>query len=275
MTYKDFIETIIKQRGQWNIPEGIYYEAHHILPKCLGGLPKGNIHKLKHKNIIWLLPEEHFIAHKLLALENPKNVKLVRAWFRMSWIENKEITPEEYSLLRSSMKHSEEDKIKMRKHHKGQVWNKGLTKETDVRLTHKLSEESKKKISISLSGKSKTELHKLHMRHKRGPIKSEEIRYKMGNSTRDTTWYTNGTINIRSKECPDGFYKGRTIDASKQILAMRQTRSKKVLCIETNIIYYSAQEAERQTGDKHILDVCHNKRSPKKNKYHWKEIINE
>ena len=35
--YKEFIENIIATRGQWNIPQGEYFEAHHIVPKCLGG----------------------------------------------------------------------------------------------------------------------------------------------------------------------------------------------------------------------------------------------
>ena len=79
MTYGEFINKIIKTRGQWNISEGEYYESHHILPKCLGGLPKNNPKKLKHKNLIWLYPEEHCIAHKLLLEKYPGNAKLIYA----------------------------------------------------------------------------------------------------------------------------------------------------------------------------------------------------
>ena len=52
MTYNEFIQNIINTRGQWNIPANIYYEAHHIIPRCLGGLPNGCVHKSKHPNII-------------------------------------------------------------------------------------------------------------------------------------------------------------------------------------------------------------------------------
>lgn len=41
--YDKFIQNIIDTRGQWskeikNMKRG--YARHHILPKCLGGLPK-------------------------------------------------------------------------------------------------------------------------------------------------------------------------------------------------------------------------------------------
>ena len=37
MTYKEFIEDILNNRGRFNIPNGEYKERHHIIPKCLGG----------------------------------------------------------------------------------------------------------------------------------------------------------------------------------------------------------------------------------------------
>lgn len=100
MTYNEFIQNIIKTRGQWNV-DG-YYEIHHIKPKCLGGLPKKPAKTSKHQNIIWLTGKEHFIAHKLLAKENPKNVKLTAAFLRMCHSKNcnYEITAEEYEEAR-------------------------------------------------------------------------------------------------------------------------------------------------------------------------------
>ena len=55
---------------------------------------------------------------------------------------------------------------------------------------------------------------------------------------------------------------------------------KKVRCIETNIIYYSCQEAARNTGSgnikqaTHIADVCQKKRN-KCNGYSWEWVIEE
>jgi hypothetical protein len=99
MTYTEFIQGIITTRGQWNIAEGDYYEVHHIVPKCLGGLPKRANKTTHNSNIIWLYPQEHFIAHKLLAEENSTNVKLTCAFIRMCYSKNADyaITAEEYA----------------------------------------------------------------------------------------------------------------------------------------------------------------------------------
>ena len=72
MTYIEFINDILKTRGRFNCGDE-YCERHHILPKCMGG---GN----ERDNLIDLYAREHFIAHKLLALENPDNIKLQLAY---------------------------------------------------------------------------------------------------------------------------------------------------------------------------------------------------
>ena len=83
ITYNEFITTIINTRGQWNIADGVYYEAHHIIPKCLGGTGKS---RARDKNIIWLLPAEHLIAHYLLWKENKANVALAHAFSCMIYL---------------------------------------------------------------------------------------------------------------------------------------------------------------------------------------------
>jgi hypothetical protein len=45
-------------------PRFVYYEAHHIIPKCFGGAGKSRNHK--HPNIVLLTAREHFLAHFLL-----------------------------------------------------------------------------------------------------------------------------------------------------------------------------------------------------------------
>lgn len=108
MTYNEFIENIINTRGQWNISEEVYFEMHHITPKCLGGRGDykngGFKRKSTHENCIWLYPREHFIAHKLLAEENPTIQSLVSAYWNMCTLNkehsNTEITPEEYEEAR-------------------------------------------------------------------------------------------------------------------------------------------------------------------------------
>lgn len=102
MTYAEFINSIIEKRGKWGL-NGEYWEGHHIVPKCLGG--KGNS-RCKHSNIIRLYPQEHYLAHKLLAEENPNNSKILRAWSCISHVWNEKrltnifITAEEYAEMK-------------------------------------------------------------------------------------------------------------------------------------------------------------------------------
>jgi hypothetical protein len=49
--------------------QGEYFEAHHIIPKCMGGQGKATGYKnLIHPNIVVLTAREHYIAHALLFL---------------------------------------------------------------------------------------------------------------------------------------------------------------------------------------------------------------
>lgn len=95
MTYDEFIGQIIKTRGKNGIRKPDYYEIHHIKPKCLGGDDSLS-------NKIRLTAKEHYEAHRLLALENPKNEKLIYAWwcFVNGWNsetqERYAVTAEEY-----------------------------------------------------------------------------------------------------------------------------------------------------------------------------------
>lgn len=70
-TYNEFIQKILSTRGRFAIKEG-YKERHHIIPKCMGG-------SNAEENLIDLTGQEHFIAHKLLYLENPQNLALASA----------------------------------------------------------------------------------------------------------------------------------------------------------------------------------------------------
>ena len=80
MTYIEFINNILHTRGRFACGEE-YHERHHIVPRCMGG---GN----NEENLIDLFAREHFVAHKLLALENPNNKKLQLAYVCMSFVKN-------------------------------------------------------------------------------------------------------------------------------------------------------------------------------------------
>ena len=97
MTYQEFINNILQTRGRFNCGNE-YHEKHHICPKCMGGLNDED-------NLIDLFAREHFEAHRLLALENPNNDKLVYAWWNMcqcpgSAQKRQIVTSEEYEEAR-------------------------------------------------------------------------------------------------------------------------------------------------------------------------------
>lgn len=78
--YNHLIEKARAENRQYN--KDVYYEAHHIIPKCMGG--EGQTKDLNHPNIILLTAKEHYIAHRLLFLIHPTNNKLFYALWMMS-----------------------------------------------------------------------------------------------------------------------------------------------------------------------------------------------
>lgn len=96
MTYCEFIENILSVRGRNGCGEE-YHEVHHITPKCLGGSNDKD-------NLIDLFAEEHFIAHKLLAFENPDNDALQRAFSAMAHVRKGgriyDVSEEDYAYIK-------------------------------------------------------------------------------------------------------------------------------------------------------------------------------
>ena len=122
ITYKEFIDNILEIRGRFACGKE-YHETHHILPRCCGGTDDKD-------NLIDLFAREHFEAHRLLALENPDEMKLIFAWNRMCNSKNADyqITAQEYEEVRkihgenmskflSGKPKSEEHKQHMRENH--------------------------------------------------------------------------------------------------------------------------------------------------------------
>ena len=98
MTYDKFIQNILNTRGRFACLDG-YHERHHIIPKCMNGSNSQD-------NLIDLYAREHFIAHKLLAEENPQNYQLKYAYWNMCQCTGRDgqdkyiPTPEEYEEAR-------------------------------------------------------------------------------------------------------------------------------------------------------------------------------
>lgn len=85
MNYQRIYDQIVDraQKEGRNKGEEIYYESHHIVPKCLGGTNKK-------ENLILLTGREHFLVHWILVRIYPNNSKLAFAFWAMCNQKNKE-----------------------------------------------------------------------------------------------------------------------------------------------------------------------------------------
>ncbi len=75
MNYVRIYDAII-DRGKTRIISG-YKESHHVIPKCMGGTNDAS-------NLVFLTPEEHYVAHQLLVKIFPNNRKLIYAAILMT-----------------------------------------------------------------------------------------------------------------------------------------------------------------------------------------------
>lgn len=262
--YDKFIQNIIETRGQWNIPEGEYFETHHILPECLGGLPPKPVTGKKHDNLIWLYPREHFIAHKLLAEENPENNLLVSSYWRMASQTTAKgvliLTPEEYeeakllwaknmSLLFTGRQLSEETKRKISESEKGKI----------------VSEETKAKLSKAKKGKKNVLLTGRKVEYKERPTMKGRVPWNKGlsknNDDRVAKYCTSSGETRKNKKLSESHIKN-SADGHK----------KPVICIETGKIFNWAADAVEQMNLKinpHAINSCCRGTTSTAGGYHW------
>lgn len=123
MTYDEFINNILDTRGRFNC-DG-YKERHHIVPKCMGGTNDED-------NLIDLYAQEHFVAHKMLAMEHNNNYKAVYAFWRMCQTRSKN---------NASIDVSPDDYAEARKLHAQAMSNREISEETRRKLSENVSGE--------------------------------------------------------------------------------------------------------------------------------------
>ena len=78
MNYQKVYDSIIDRAKQEKRRKnrGTYYEAHHIIPKCLNGNNEPT-------NLVLLTAREHFICHWLLSRIHPDNPLVVLGFWKM------------------------------------------------------------------------------------------------------------------------------------------------------------------------------------------------
>lgn len=240
MNYKKIYTSLI-ERGQARLLEG-YQEKHHIIPRCIGGTDHSD-------NLVYLTPEEHYLAHQLLVKIYPKEYKLVYA-ARMMTIEaptqkrtnNKMYgwLKKQYDVLNRGKKVSKETKKKLSDANKGKSWEEvhGVQKANELKERHAKRLRGKKrskiigqKISAAKKGKPSPRKGKtLPPEHakkisdaKKGHKPTAETRKKISESNKGQipwnkgkkdqfAWFTNGITEsyLRIEESPAEWHRGRS-----------------------------------------------------------------
>lgn len=249
-TYEEFINSILETRGRFNCGEE-YHERHHILPKCIGG---GD----EEENLIDLFAREHFDAHRLLALENPDNEKLIYAWHMMSVMSKNEkrkyeITAEEYEEARianakmlSARMSGENNPM----YGKSAMYGKHHTEETKQKLSE--SKKGERNPMYGMSGEKAPSYGKKwseEMRMKFLAANSGEKHFMYGKNHSEET-------KRKMREFRLGF---RQSEETKEKIRASRKDKKPVICITTGIIYQSISEASKETGiSKQSISQCCN-----------------
>ncbi len=189
ITYKEFIQNILDTRGRFECGDE-YHERHHITPRCMGGEDED-------ENLIDLFAKEHFIAHKLLAEENPDNDKLVYAWGLMAFAKSEtqcryELSPEEYEEIKIALSDARKGRYAgeqnpmygVRRYgsdnpNYGNHYSEDARKKIS-RAASNRSEETRKKISETMKEKYSNQPNPMY-----GRTHSDESRKKMSESAKE------------------------------------------------------------------------------------------
>jgi hypothetical protein len=157
MNYKKIYNQLIDRAQSENRQKGsgVYFERHHIIPRCLGGTND----KI---NLVLLTAREHYVAHKLLCEIYPNNSKLHYALWRMM---NYQSSKHERDYIVSSKEYSRRKQIhselirELGKQNNGKI--NVISEETRnkmklAKLGKPRSKETKEKISNTLTGYKQT-----------------------------------------------------------------------------------------------------------------------
>jgi hypothetical protein len=187
MNYNKIYNNIIEKAKSENRKKGgeIYYESHHILPKCLGG--EGETKQWRtHSNIVLLTAREHFICHWLLHLIYPDNKKLSMSFWTMCNLKNNK-----QNRYKPSSRIFEYAKLKMAETKKGNIgfWKgKHLYETTKIKISETKkgvpihTEENKIKLGLRSKG-NKDRLGKKHTDEAKNKIsETNKKRYEMNPS---------------------------------------------------------------------------------------------
>ena len=200
MNYQKVYNSIISKAKKEARVKGkeVYYEAHHIVPVCLGGEGKTTEWKW-HPNIVLLTGREHFLVHWLLVRIYPTSIPLANAFMRMCT----GISNNQKRYVYSSYAYQEAKEMRSKTGRSAETIEK--IKKTKRDNPVKCTEEKKMRIAATQKGKSKfstlnyrkpkSEEHRLNIsKSKVGvPRLKQQCPYckKIGGAGNMTRWHFN------------------------------------------------------------------------------------
>jgi hypothetical protein len=153
MDYKKIYDALIFKARSENRSKNrrIYYEAHHILPRCLGG--QGHSKQWKnHPNIILLTAKEHWVAHLLLAEIYSSSKKLyiaLKIMMDIKKIGNRDYVVSGAQYDRIKLESSEVNRqIMLSKGPRSEVYRKNISKSKMGELNPSYGKKSHRSIAI-------------------------------------------------------------------------------------------------------------------------------
>lgn len=196
------------------------------MPKSCGGTNDED-------NLIDLFAREHFMAHKLLAEENPDNEKLICAYSLMSFASNEyekryRLTPEEYEEARIALSNVRKEKYKNKENHPSYG-------------TH-ISEERKRLIGNTNKGN----------KYCVGRVISEETRKKIGDANRNPSEETRKKMS----ESQSGKQSGSNNSNAKLVIRLSDKKiygCAKDAAIDNNINYSTFKTLLRRDNNKNFM----------------------
>jgi len=194
--YDAYINRILEERKNKKNNE-IYMERHHIIPKSRGGSDVED-------NLIWLYAQEHYWAHKLLALENPSDKKLQYAWWNMAHC-------------------------------------KGKGNEREITISAEEYAQARASYVLSVSGENNTGFEKTG-KHANwyGKTHSLEARQKISEARKRSK---KNTTETKPKKIFSSEQRKRMSENHADVSGKKNPRARKVRCIETGRIFDTAKEA--------------------------------
>lgn len=247
-----------------------YFEVHHIIPKCLGGSNEKS-------NLVELTAKEHFLAHFLLTKIYPDNSKLIDA-FRMMGVVNKN---EQTRYINSKLYESYKEKFNEARSKKvvcietGEIFPSAAYAEKHIINGIRDVIYGKQLTAGGYHWKYLDKEPIVKQPFQRKKVVCAETGYIFNNTDEAAKFAGVNSSLIRSlcngsKTGKANNYTFYYYDKNRTNYPIRKdySHSKKIICVETGIVYNSVKEV----GHSKKLFDCLKGRSETFKGYHWKYI---